>query len=423
MKATTSKKWRTYLAFWLFGICNNITYSMMLGAAEDIISRSGGGGGKKDDGNSTCPSKSESRKCDGHQSTGIVLLVDILPSLVIQLIAPMLIADRLSFTVRMLMVVSFQAVSLFIVAMAGNFGLSILGVAMTSMSSGLGESTLVSLSSHFPKPTVVAWASGTGVAGILGSFLYAALTEPHLVNLKPETVLLMSLVIPILYAITFWLILDYPTNLLRIFRSRKIKTMDIVEGEKSNSQEKLTVQEQRKTTIKEKFLLIKPLLHYMIPLTLVYVGEYVINQGFTQFLLFDCRHGFNLSKESQYRWYQVLYSVGVFISRSSSPIANLPRIIVYILPVLQLANAIFFYFEALHAYLPHISIAFALIFYEGLLGGSSYVKTINDVHKMAAPDVREFSLAVVMTSDSTGILIASLLAILLHNQICDQLGT
>ncbi|CAJ0570261.1 unnamed protein product, partial [Mesorhabditis spiculigera] len=88
--------------------------------------------------------------------------------------------------------------------------------------------------------------------------------------------------------------------------------------------------------------------------------EYTINQGLFQLIIFDCTHAFGLTKASQYRWFQVLYRAGVFISRSSMAIAS--------------------------------------------------------------PDGREFSMGVGTISDTVGIFLASFSSILVHNHICDLLG-
>ncbi|KAK6020139.1 hypothetical protein OSTOST_14213 [Ostertagia ostertagi] len=47
----------------------------------------------------------------------------------------------------------------------------------------------------------------------------------------------------------------------------------------------------------------------MIPLSLVYVGEYLINQGVSQLIIFNCSEGFHLNYNAQYRWYQASASV------------------------------------------------------------------------------------------------------------------
>lgn len=56
------------------------------------------------------------------------------------------------------------------------------------------------------------------------------------------------------------------------------------------------------TSVIGKVQLVVPLFKFMIPLSIVYFAEYLINQGLTAFLVFDCAHGFNLSKSSQYRF-------------------------------------------------------------------------------------------------------------------------
>uniref|UniRef100_A0A183CN01 Battenin n=1 Tax=Globodera pallida TaxID=36090 RepID=A0A183CN01_GLOPA len=73
---------------------------------------------------------------------------------------------------------------------------------------------------------------------------------------------------------------------------------------------------------------IRPLLKYMVPLSVVYFSEYFINQGLLELLMFDCAHSFSLSPTSQYRWFQVLYQVGVFISRSS--VKLFPKKLIYL---------------------------------------------------------------------------------------------
>ena len=77
----------------------------------------------------------------------------------------------------------------------------------------------------------------------------------------------------------------------------------------------------------------------MIPLSLVYLGEYFINQGLLELVTFDCSHGFGFSPTSQYRWYQVIYQLGVFVSRSSAKLFPLHASLLPFLAVLQVIFA------------------------------------------------------------------------------------
>ncbi|KAK6014013.1 hypothetical protein OSTOST_20638, partial [Ostertagia ostertagi] len=45
---------------------------------------------------------------------------------------------------------------------------------------------------------IAAWSSGTGGAGLIGSFSYALLTEPSMGNLQPKVALLIQLFIPMI---------------------------------------------------------------------------------------------------------------------------------------------------------------------------------------------------------------------------------
>lgn len=112
-----------------------------------------------------------------------------------------------------------------------------------------------------------------------------------------------------------------------------------------------------------------------------------------ELLEFDCSHGLNLDPASQYRWYQVLYQLGVFVSRSSSDCISIPSTLLPLLAILQvfssfyknsdflqMINAVLFLLDAIDYFLPHILLVFCLIFYEGLLGGSAYVNTFRAIH-------------------------------------------
>uniref|UniRef100_A0AC35G0B8 Battenin n=1 Tax=Panagrolaimus sp. PS1159 TaxID=55785 RepID=A0AC35G0B8_9BILA len=112
------------------------------------------------------------------------------------------------------------------------------------------------------------------------------------------------------------------------------------------------------------------LLNYTIPVILVYFAQYFINQGLTPLIYFDCSHGFNLSKASQYRWFQVLYQSGTFISRSR------------------------------------------------IIGGLSYVNSLHRMHQVISPDIREFALSTAGASRTLGIVMSGVIAIPIRNYIC-----
>ncbi|EPB69408.1 CLN3 protein [Ancylostoma ceylanicum] len=196
------------------------------------------------------------------------------------------------------------------------------------------------------RKVVSMWSSGTGGAGIIGAMAYAVLTDPLMLHFTPRIALYCMLIIPLIFAYT-------------PFTSRL----------------------QRGLTMYEKLKAVTPLFKYMIPLIIVYFAEYFINQGLLELLEFDCSHGFNIGPQSQYRWYQVLYQVGVFVSRSSSDVIALPGEVLPLLALLQVLNATVLYFEALNRFMSHILLLMCVIVYEGLLGGASYVNTFRVIHE------------------------------------------
>ncbi|KAF7384717.1 hypothetical protein HZH68_014329 [Vespula germanica] len=80
-------KWRNLVAFWILGMCNNYGYIVMLSAAHDILESRFGTLNTTIASNGT--NTNNERSCNG-MSTGAILLADILPCLVIKIIAPFL---------------------------------------------------------------------------------------------------------------------------------------------------------------------------------------------------------------------------------------------------------------------------------------------------------------------------------------------
>lgn len=91
-----------------------------------------------------------------------------------------------------------------------------------------------------------------------------------------------------------------------------------------------------------------------------------------------------------------------------------------LLPVFQCLNAVFFLFDSMYFFVPHIVITFLLILFEGFFGGASYVNTFHRIHTEVHPSVREFSLGIASISDALGIVCAGLVSIPIHNLICSH---
>ncbi|XP_023204671.1 battenin [Xiphophorus maculatus] len=417
-------KWRNWCGFWLLGLCNNFAYVVMLSAAHDILE-------KQESKNSTVTAsdqlavglragnRSNSSRYDcSPVSTGAVLLADILPTLFIKISAPFVI-HKVPYGFRVLFCVAMAAASFLLVSFSSAVWLSIIGVIFASISSGLGELSFLSLSVFFNRNVLEGWGSGTGAAGVAGSLLYAGLIQAHL---SPRTTLLIMLIVPIAMLVSYFVLLVPEPSLPQWSRSEtECPPVDSEERQRlmdeSEDDLETSAPEDRTmgpVTLQQKLAVIKGLLlPFVIPLGLVYFAEYFINQGLMELLFF---HNSSLSHAEQYRWYQTLYQVGVFVSRSSLRLKKFRK--TWIFSLLQVVNAVFLIFAVLFQFLPSIWIVFGIILYEGLLGGAAYVNTFHFISKETESRYREFAMATSSVGDSLGIAVAGAAAFPTHSYFC-----
>jgi battenin len=154
----------------------------------------------------------------------------------------------------------------------------------------------------------------------------------------------------------------------------------------------------------------------MLPLLLVYIAEYTINQGVAPTLLFPLENSPFQHFRAFYPAYNAIYQVGVFISRSSTPFIRIHHI--YLPSILQIVNLVILILQAVFDFIPNVYIIFLIVFWEGLLGGLVYVNTFAEISDRVSPEEREFSLGATTVSDSGGICIAGFLGMLLETWLC-----
>ncbi|XP_040212119.1 battenin [Rana temporaria] len=412
-QAQTGSQWRNLAAFWLLGLCNNFAYVVMLSAAHDIL---------RTETNETSPvnvtNSSSSRYDCNRISTAAVLLADILPTLVIKFTAPFYI-QQIPYNYRVCVCIITAASSFLLVSFSTDIAVSLLGVIFASVSSGLGEITFLSLTAFFYSDVVSYWSSGTGGAGILGALSYLGLTSA---GLSPRSSLLVMLIIPLLLLISYFFLLIPPPSLPR-WRFPKGSSRGYIPTHQRPLLNGSSVQQTGPhltpsgphLTLLKKWQIIKSLLKYMIPLSLVYFAEYFINQGLFELIYFP---DITTSHSEQYRWYQMLYQAGVFISRSSVRCVTIRRI--WVLACLQCGLATFLLIGVYYLFLIKFTLygICAIITFEGLLGGAAYVNTFNNIAVESKPEDKEFAMAAACVSDTLGISISGAVALPVHNYFC-----
>jgi battenin len=154
----------------------------------------------------------------------------------------------------------------------------------------------------------------------------------------------------------------------------------------------------------------------MIPLILVYIAEYTINQGVAPTLLFPLDSTPFTEFRSFYPTYNAIYQVGVFISRSSTPFFRIHHL--YTPSLLQVVNLAILTLHAIFNIFPSVYFVFAMVFWEGLLGGLVYVSTFAEIIDNVPSEDREFSLSATSVSDSAGICIAGFIGMAFEVWLC-----
>ncbi|KAH9886380.1 BTN1 protein [Xylariomycetidae sp. FL2044] len=400
------------VAFWLFGLINNVLYVIILSAAQDLVG-------------SDVPK-------------GVVLLADVLPSFFTKLLAPYFI-HKIPYWVRIIIFVAGSSIGMFMVALTPpdkSVGVKMGGIIFASLSSGAGELSFLGLTHYYGHMSLAAWGSGTGAAGLVGAGLYVILTD--WIGFSVKNSLFASAFLPVIMLLSFFVVL--PRGPLR--EGRKTEEYRPVPDEEDLEQDDIdhlptqnaassllspspavasTVPAANHEDAFAKFQThlrrTKSLLFpYMLPLFLVYVAEYSINQGVSPTLLFPLDSSPFTEYRDFYPMYGFLYQLGVFISRSSIAFIRVRHL--YLPSFLQIGNLLLLTLHSLFDFIPTVYLVFLIIFWEGLLGGAVYVNTFAEIMENVPASEREFSLGATSVSDSAGICIAGFVGMVLEVRLC-----
>lgn len=369
---------------------------------------------------------------------GVVLLADVLPSFFTKLIAPYFI-HKVPYWVRIILFATGSSLGMLLIALTPSdksVGFKMAGVVFASLTSGGGELSFLGLTHYYGHMSLAAWGSGTGAAGLVGAGLYAVFTT--WLGFSVENSLLSSAFLPVIMLVSFFIIL--PRGPLREASGAKeyqavpeseLERDDMEDIPTGNAATSLLVPEtavmatafsspndSTLTTFDLHLRRARSLfLPYMLPLLLVYVAEYTINQGVSPTLLFPLDSSPFSEYRAFYPMYGFLYQLGVFISRSSIAIMRIRHL--YLPSFLQIGNLVLLTLHALFFFIPSVYLVFIVIFWEGLLGGAVYVNTFAEIMENVPSSEREFSLGATSVSDSAGICIAGFVGMSIEPWLCN----
>jgi battenin len=367
---------------------------------------------------------------------GTVLLADVIPSMVVKLTAPYYI-HLVPYNVRIWLLSAISATGMLLVGYssaardASGITIKMAGIVLASLSSGGGELSFLGLTHYYGSVSLAAWGSGTGGAGLIGAGAYALLTTTF--GLSVRGTLLASALLPLIMMFSFFVVL--PHGPLKAAKQSNAQYQPVPDDEEAESPEVTgllsqpnersispaytrrsrlqTITHSLATKLNRARSLVIP---YMLPLFLVYVAEYTINQGVAPTLLFPLESTPFTHFRAFYPTYGAIYQLGVFISRSSLPFIRVRTL--YTPSILQVLNLIGLTAHAMYPFVPTVWFVFAIVFWEGLLGGLVYVSTFAAIREEVPEDDREFSLGATTVSDSAGICLAGFVSIGMEKALC-----
>ncbi|KZF19888.1 batten's disease protein Cln3 [Xylona heveae TC161] len=414
---------RVCIAFWLFGLINNVLYVIILSSALDLVGP--------------------------RVPKGVVLLADVLPSFFTKLVAPYFI-HAIPYSLRIVIFACLSSAGMLIIAVTPTttdraaIATKMVGVALASLSSGGGELSFLGLTHYYGHFSLAAWGSGTGGAGLIGAGAYVAATTWLGLGVKKS--ILVFACLPVIMLMSFFIILprgplkytsspqagyesiaredtenELPSSEPEGFHGHQPEQDPLMQSPQNSAhcvkrshQEPQSILSSFKANLRRARGLFFP---YMLPLLMVYIAEYTINQGVAPTLLFPLKSTPFTEYRDFYPTYNAMYQVGVFISRSSTPFFRVHSL--YAPSLLQILNLLLLTLHALFDFIPNVYIIFAIIFWEGLLGGLVYVNTFAEITDHIPEEDREFSLGATSVSDSGGICIAGFLGMVFEVWLCD----
>ncbi|KAL8981983.1 MAG: hypothetical protein Q9177_005413, partial [Variospora cf. flavescens] len=250
------------------------------------------------------------------------------------------------------------------------------GVVLASLSSGAGELSFLGLTHYYGPFSLAAWGSGTGGAGLIGAGAYAIATTT--VGMSVKASLLASASLPIVMLFSFFVVL--PRGPLS--QNRGTKILDEIPGHEED----------------------------------IYDDAEPENRG----LLSESLNGSTIMRTNNNTSWTTgltIYQLGVFISRSSLPFVRIHHL--YPPSFLQCLNLFVLVLNSLYFFLPSVYVVFAIVLWEGLLGGLVYVNTFAEIGDQVPKEEREFALGATTVSDSGGIMVAGLIGLGVETWLCE----
>jgi len=398
------------MSFFLLGLLNNLSFVVTLSSAEDIAPH----------------------------HAGAVLSAAILPGILAKLTFNLW-ALNTSYFARIIILSISESASMFVLSILSKPSTSIAFklacICVISFAGSTGESSYLGLATRFldqnkQAVAVSLWSSGTGMSGLAGAGVYVLFTQSF--RLSANTTLrivspFLLLQIALYTSIQSHLVTESSTNptlvstydldnehadlseksnddLSRTERTQSLEfalETNLHSTQESDGNE--TLEDERRKILRDS------LLGWTFCLSIVYFMEYLLNQGVLPTIdnFGDTESMSPKSDTSKYyARYQLLYQLGVFISRSSISLLRVRKL--WTLAVFQTLNVVILLIQATTDLVKHPWIVYGIVMWEGLLGGCAYVNVFWRIAHEIPSKHAEWSMAIGTLGETGGASLAAL---------------
>jgi len=176
-----------------------------------------------------------------------------------------------------------------------------------------------------------------------------------------------------------------------------------------------TVRSIPEMSVPERFYLVLSLWPYAVPLFVVYAAEYACQAGAWTAIGFPTVDSVTARAQfyTQSNW---LYQAASFVARSSGVCCTVPLWGLWLLPVLQLGNLVFFAVTAAtHGVFYQEGLLLAASLYTGFLGGAVYVQGYKRIVADMPAAHTEFALSTTCVAEALGVLVADVAGLFLQS--------
>ncbi|KAJ7385234.1 battenin CLN3 protein [Desmophyllum pertusum] len=385
---------RTVTAFFIFGTLLYANFILVITAAQDILAGT-------------------------LIQTSMVLVASTVPNFLTVLLAPYFM-QKIPYSARITLACLLEISGFLLLAFVKQVHWKLIGVGIISIGFGVGETTVLALSSFYHEVTTTAFSAGTGVGLVIAPLYYTAMTTWFCVS-PNATILIMAAMLFLMFVCYYAMDkkhLESPSPLADEHTGVQYTVLETNDKGCNNSNK----DDESKTgngslSTREKFLVICQMLPNLLPIFIAWFSEYLIIQAVLTTLAFP---NAPFKPRDHYEYYIFVLMGGEAVGRSYlvalsyikaewAVKAKFPYL--WFLSMIQVIHLLFFILAAWYRFLPSVWIVLLLSFTCGVAIGVFYANATTFFRDRFDDRHKEFAMGYIIVAIAGGVLAAALLGL------------